>query len=62
MCVCVWGGDGETEAGRGKEPGVSSEDMGWHQIILGRGALVQMTLDSIFNTNKLEREEWKAER
>lgn len=56
ICVCVCGGGsgvGETQAGRGKKPGMSPEDVGWHQIIPGRGMPNQTTLGSIFNENNL---------
>lgn len=59
VCVCVHAGvegrqgDGVTEAGRGKKPRMSPEDVGWHQIILGRVMPDQMTLGSIFNENNL---------
>lgn len=57
LCVCE---DGETEAGSAKEPGVSPEDIWWHQITLGRGVPDQVTPDSIFHENKLDKE-WEVE-
>lgn len=52
--------NGQTEAGRGKDTGMSPKDMEWSQIISGREVPDWITQDSIFNENRLKREEWEV--